>query len=52
VYTAPSVKPGSYFTYFDPIDQLPPEGKTRWANPTEHDKMISEALAAARAHVR
>ncbi len=52
VYTAPAVKPGSYFTYFDPIDQLPPEGKARWANPTEHDKMVSEALAAARAHVR
>ena len=52
VYTAPSVKPGSFFTYFDPIEQLPPEGKARWADPTQHDKMIDEALAQARAHLR
>src|SRR6185437_7280067 len=40
VYTAPSVKPGSYFVYFDPVDQLPPESQARWADPAEHDKMI------------
>ena len=26
VYTAPSVKPGRYFCYFDPIELLPKEG--------------------------
>ena len=52
VYTAPSVKPGSYFPYFDPIDQLPPEGKARWAVPAERDKMVEEALSQARARVR
>ena len=52
VYTAPSVKPGSYFPYFDPIDQLPPEGKARWADPAERDKMVDEALSQARARVR
>ena len=52
VYTAPSVKPGSYFMYFDPIDQLPPEAQARWAQPAEHDKMVAEALAQARARVR
>jgi lysine 2,3-aminomutase len=50
VYTAPSVKPGEFFTYFDPVDQLPMEGKARWADPAEHDKMVAEALARARAH--
>ncbi|MEO6952189.1 MAG: KamA family radical SAM protein [Polyangia bacterium] len=52
IYTAPSVKPGSYFTGFDPIDQLPPEGRARWADPKEHDKMVAEAVAQARARVR
>jgi lysine 2,3-aminomutase len=52
VYTAPSVKPGAYFTYFDPIDQLPPEGRARWADPSEHDKMVSEAIGQARARAR
>ena len=27
VYTAPSVKPGQFFCYFDPIDQLSQDGK-------------------------
>ncbi len=51
VYTAPSVKPGRFFLYFDPIDLLPAEGRARWADPAEHDRMCDEALAAARAHV-
>ncbi len=29
VFTAPSVKPGRYFTYFDPIDCCPPKGPAR-----------------------
>src|SRR3954471_1648440 len=32
VFTAPSVKPGKYFLYFDPIDTLEPEYQRRWAN--------------------
>ncbi len=47
VYTAPSVKPGRFFCYFDPIDQLPPEGQARWADPAEHEKMLAEAVTAA-----
>ena len=35
-----------YF-YFDPIDQLPAEGKARWADPAEHQKMMDEARAVA-----
>lgn len=49
VFTAPAVRPGQQFVYFDPIDRLPPEGQARWADPAQHDPMISEALEAARA---
>jgi lysine 2,3-aminomutase len=52
VYSAPSVKPGRYFTYFDPIDALPAEGRARWANQAEHQKMIDEAIDRARASRR
>ena len=44
VYTAPSVKPGKHFLYFDPIDLLPEEGRKRWANPAEHARMVEEAM--------
>src|SRR5262249_12294410 len=52
VYASPSVKPGRLFLYFDPIDLLPAEGQRRWADPAQHDVMIEEALAAARAQAR
>jgi lysine 2,3-aminomutase len=52
VYTSPAVRPGDLFLYFDPIDLLPPEGQARWANPAQHQRMIDEALAAARARKR
>ncbi len=45
VFVAPSVKPGQRYVYFDPIDRLPPEGRARWADPNEHQKMIDEAIA-------
>jgi lysine 2,3-aminomutase len=41
------VKPGARYTYFDPIDQLPPEGRARWADPREHQVMVDEALRRA-----
>jgi lysine 2,3-aminomutase len=47
VYTAPSVKPGRFFLYFDPIDQLPEAGRARWADPAQHEVMVREAIAAA-----
>jgi lysine 2,3-aminomutase len=47
VYTAPSVKPGEHFLYFDPIDQLPAEGQARWADEAQHQLMVDEALEAA-----
>lgn len=45
IYTAPSVKPGQLFYYFDPVDLLPEEGRRRWADPAEHQVMIDEARA-------
>jgi lysine 2,3-aminomutase len=47
VFQSPSVKPGARYMYFDPIDQLPEEGRRRWADPREHQAMIDEALRAA-----
>lgn len=50
VYTAPGVKPGQYFLYFDPIDRLPEEGRARWADESQHQRMVDEAIEAAKAH--
>jgi lysine 2,3-aminomutase len=47
VWTAPSVKPGKYFVYFDPLDTLAPEMQFRWAVPELQDRMIEDALARA-----
>jgi lysine 2,3-aminomutase len=47
VYTAPSVKPGKYFTYFDPIDTLSPAAQARWANPQIADAMVADAVVQA-----
>jgi lysine 2,3-aminomutase len=48
VYTAPSVKEGQFFFYFDPISSLPAEGQARWADPTQHERILDEALERAR----
>ena len=50
VYTAPSVKPGEYFTYYDPIDRLSPESQARWKDPAEQARMIKTALEQARSN--
>ena len=47
VYTAPSVKPGKFFLYFDPIDTLPIEAQRRWQSPTRQQQMIAAALKRA-----
>jgi len=49
VFMAPSVKPGQYFLYFDPLHLLPEAGQRRWADPAEHAKMVQEALDKAHA---
>ncbi|MGE0792137.1 MAG: KamA family radical SAM protein [Sandaracinaceae bacterium] len=52
VYTAPSVKGGRYFFYFDPIHLLPEAGQVRWMDPAEHSKIIQEARDRAQARTR
>ncbi|MBV8602108.1 MAG: KamA family radical SAM protein [Candidatus Eremiobacteraeota bacterium] len=47
VYTAPSVKPGKYFLYFDPIQDLESPAQARWADPRAVETMIDSALERA-----
>jgi lysine 2,3-aminomutase len=49
VYSAPSVKPGKQFVYFDPVDQLSKDAQARWKEQPTQDAMIAQALAKARA---
>ena len=49
VYSAPSVKPGQWFLYYDPIDQLSKDAQARWKDPATQDKMIADAVAKAEA---
>jgi lysine 2,3-aminomutase len=52
VYTAPSVKPGRHFLYFDPLHQLSTTTQRRWMEPEEQKRMVEDALAKAKAHQR
>ena len=44
VFTAPSVKAGKQFLFFDPIATLDEEARWRWTQPTQRRAMIDEAL--------
>ena len=48
VYTAPSVKAGKLFTYFDPVDELSPAMQQAWQDPKLRHEMIHDALTSAR----
>jgi lysine 2,3-aminomutase len=52
VYTAPSVKPGQFFLYFDPLHQLSTAIQRRWEDAAEQQLMIDEAVGMAKKHVR
>ena len=52
VYTAPSVKPGQFFLYFDPLHQLSTVIQRRWEDAAEQQLMVDEALGMAKKHVR
>jgi lysine 2,3-aminomutase len=52
VYSAPSVKPGQWFLYYDPIDRLSKDAQTRWKDPAIQATMIADALAKAAAGSR
>jgi lysine 2,3-aminomutase len=48
VYQAPSVKPGQFFLYFDPLHQLSTAVQRRWQEPAEQEQMVNDALAKAK----
>ena len=52
VFTAPAVKRGEFFLYFDPLDQLSLAAQRRWADPSEQKVMVEVALQRAKQHVR
>src|SRR5436309_11459913 len=47
VFTSPSVKPGAYFLYFDPLRSLDAAQQERWQVANERKRMIDAALDAA-----
>jgi lysine 2,3-aminomutase len=48
VYTAPAVKAGRLFTYFDPLSELSGAMQAAWADPMLRHEMIHDALSTAR----
>jgi lysine 2,3-aminomutase len=48
VYSAPSVKPGEWFLYYDPIDQLSKDAQARWKDPATQDAMVADAIKKAK----
>ena len=47
VFTSPSVKPGAYFLYFDPLRTLDASQQERWQVASERKRMIDSALDGA-----
>jgi lysine 2,3-aminomutase len=52
VFTSPSVKPGQWFVYFDPLLGLEPEVRERWQVPEERRVMVAEAIRSAGGEAR
>jgi lysine 2,3-aminomutase len=50
VFTSPSVKPGAWFLYFDPLRTLDEVQQDRWQVPSERRRMIETALEEAGAN--
>lgn len=48
VYSAPSVKEGRLFTYFDPLSELSPHMREAWQDERTRHEMIHDALQEAR----
>ena len=44
VWSAPGVKPGKKFLYFDPMRSLPKESQERWKDSAGRQQMLEEAL--------
>ena len=50
VFTSPAVRPGEFFFYFDPLDQLDPLAAQRWNDPAERSAMRSKAIESITRH--
>ena len=48
VYKAPSVKPGQFFLYFDPLHSLSDDMQAAWHDPVERRLMQDRALQTAK----
>jgi lysine 2,3-aminomutase len=48
VYTAPTVKPGAFFSYYDPISGLHPSVQRDWHDPKKAQQMIDDVVATAK----
>lgn len=44
VWSAPNVKPGKLFTYFDPIHKLSKDAQARWMDEKTRQAMVDEAI--------
>ncbi len=49
VYTAPAVKKGEFFTYFDPLRSLNPDIQEAWHNPVKREEMLNDVVQTAKA---
>ena len=49
VYTAPAVKKGEFFTYFDPLRSLDPEIQKFWHDPNKREQMLNDVVQTAKA---
>lgn len=47
VYRSPSVDSEKVYLYYDPIHLLPEDGRRRWADESEHDRIVEEAIEAS-----
>jgi lysine 2,3-aminomutase len=47
VYKAPSVKPGKFFLYFDPLRVLDKQVQKAWQNQKDREEMVESALKKA-----
>ncbi len=52
VFTSPTVKPGKWFLYFDPLASLEPEVRLRWELPSEREAMVADAIRCAGGETR
>jgi len=52
VFTAPAVKQGQFFLYYDPLDHLSESARRRWAEPREQEIMINVAIQRAKERAR